>query len=369
MASLTLPEGAIAYRTPGSDEDLISDRIAHFEFDLLSRSHRPLGLLSGVEPSGGLEWNANAAIKGGGRISVRDLGQNVDWSTVRIRPRYVMASGRQWPLSIWLPSTPKSRWSARGRTWQIELFDRAVVLEQDKLDAAYALPAGTNITTAVRTIIQSAGEDAGSITDSTETLPNPRVWAAGTTKLKIVNDLLDAGGFFSLKVDMNGAFRAEPYMRPATRATRWRMIDGPTSIFSPDFTAEEDFFDVPNKVNLTGRGTATTEALTGIATNTNATSRFSYAARGNRWIVHTDTVDATSQAAIDALATRTLIAMTAVTGSVDIEHAPIPIEASDVMEFRRVPAGINARHVVEKTSIEFNPTKLAASTLRQVVDL
>jgi hypothetical protein len=65
-----------------------------------------------------------------------------------------------------------------------------------------------------------------------------------------------------------------------------------------------------------------------------------------------------------------LITLTTPTASIDIEHAFVPgLAFNRAVRFRRVPAGIDARHVVSKTEVSLDPTALAKSTLTEVVDL
>jgi hypothetical protein len=53
-----------------------------------------------------------------------------------------------------------------------------------------------------------------------------------------------------------------------------------------------------------------------------------------------------------------------------VQHALVPsLAVNDAVRLRRVPAGINARHVVTQTEVSFDPTQLVKSTLQEVVDL
>jgi hypothetical protein len=110
--------------------------------------------------------------------------------------------------------------------------------------------------------------------------------------------------------------------------------------------------------------------LTSSIDNTDADSPYSIANRG-RVIGYSETgVEADSQATLDAYARRRLVELTTPTSSVQISHSPLPgLTVNNAVRFRRVPAGIDARHTVTRTTITLDGTALATSDLREVVDL
>jgi hypothetical protein len=220
-------------------------------------------------------------------------------------------------------------------------------------------------------LIASTGETNIAITPSAAVLANPLAWDPGTTKLKIVNDLLKVIGYFSLFCDRNGQFRGEPYTRPANRPILYEFLDGNTSIYDPNFVKDVDLLGIPNKFVAVGRGDADTAALVGVATNTDPASPYSYPSRGNRWITKSVTgIEAVDQATLDEYAARRLIELTSPTSSVDVSHAFVPgLSFNSAVRLRRVPAGIDARHVITKTLITLDPVALVRSTLQEVVDL
>lgn len=364
-----------------ADPAIIGNRAASWRIDLLNNDESPAGSLDGVD-GGSLEWST-AQIKGRGTLNVTEtfdpetgLSTAPDWLNIRIRPVYVLNDTTEWPRSIFIPTAPVEQWSDGVRSWSVDMLDKSCVLAQDRVDAYYSLAAGVNVIDSVRDLIVSSGENAGAITDSTETLAVARAWPAGTSKLTIINELLDSAGYFALIVDMtSGQFRVEPSTRPAQRSIAYELTDGSGSIYGEDFTREVDIYGIPNKVIHVSQGTSDTEALTSIATNTDPSSPYSYAARG-RWIVNDDAaqaVDATSQEALDIITRRDLINATSVTATIDITHAPLPnVDINAAVRFANTPAGVDARHVITRTTLTIESVgalALASTTLRQVVDL
>lgn len=367
--TVTLPAGLIPVRVLSPAEVLAGNRVTRFRFDLFSRTEAALGNLDGVQ-KGNVDFTASASVHSGGALEVVDIGQSVDWLNDRVRPVVIIEGLSEIPLGMYVFSEAPQEWGDTGRVWPVKLLDKTSILDQDKVDATYALAAGTVITTTVIALIASAGETNIAVSPSAAILAGPLSWEAGTSKLRIVNDLLAVAGYFSLFTDGNGQYRGEPYVRPANRPIRYEFLDGDTSIYSPTFTIDVDLFSIPNKFIAVGQGNGDTEALVGVATNEDPSSPYSFAARG-RWIVDTATgVEAADQFVLDEYALRRLIELTSPTSSIDVQHAFVPdLTFNNAVRLRRVPAGVDARHIVTKTVVTFDPLALVKSTLQEVVDL
>lgn len=312
-----------------------------------------------------------------------------DWQHVRIRPVLLIEGLPETPLGVFLPTTPTSDWTDGGRKWNVELMDRSAILQQDCVEKTYSVGSGANVLAKVKDLIRSTGESVGSITTSTKRVQaGGMAWKAGTSKLTIINDLLDSAGFYSLWVDGNGNFRVQPYVAVTKRHVTYTMQDGVNSIYLPDFTYERDDYSIPNKVIAITQGNGDQEGFVGVATNENKHSPYSYQARG-RWIVDvktdveltTDAVpldetddptvkEATKaklKAAIKAYAKKRLAALSVPNTNLEIQHAPLPnLLVNDAVMFRRTLAGIDQKFVVSKTSLDFNPINLAKTTLSDV---
>jgi hypothetical protein len=77
----------------------------------------------------------------------------------------------------------------------------------------YKLPAGTNVTNAVKAILDSSGLDRHIINNSSKVLSKPISWLPGTPLLTICNDLLQKIAFYHLYPDGNGRIRSKPYIK------------------------------------------------------------------------------------------------------------------------------------------------------------
>lgn len=386
----------IPIRDLSTREILYGDRVTSYRWEILSHSagnDQLVGYLDGVVEGGAsLSWQAAAAVKGGGNVKVTDLDapqpgfmsiRQVPLAAARIRPVLVIDGLPEIPLGVYLIAGAPEAWSETGRVLDLELLDRATVLDQDEIAESFTVDTATPILSAVGAVIASAGESI--VVDATVTtvLSSPKVWEAGTTKLQIVNDLLEALNYSSLWVDPVGAFQATPYVLPVERSLAYELlngidrelVDGDESIYSQDWSRDRDQFRVPNKVIAVQAGNGTTPALVGEATNLDPESPFSYPSRG-RWITKTltgiDTPSGTDSeiiAFLQSKARQSLIASSAVQATVTVKHLPVPIRVSNVMRFANVPAEIDARHVVTSIKLDANPLGLMQTELQEVIDL
>lgn len=349
-------------------------------WELLDLNDGLIGMLDGVK-GGSLNRNVNATIRTGGKMQWSGKGSDQpNWLTCRVRPRYraTLEDGSQidWQMGVFIPATPGLTWTNDVASADVDLYDKLVVLTDDKVDATYALDAGVVVVQAIRDLIESAGETKHLITDDTETLLTPMTWEVGTTKLEIINDLLQSINYFSLYCDDAGYYRGEPYLPPADRGLAWEFFDDQNGIYAPGFGQDQDYFGIPNRVVLVGQGTEDTEALVGVYTNDDPTDPLSInepdpaagvEGRG-RVVTITETgVDATSQSVIDGLAQRRWQDMSTLTSTLEIEHALIPLTFNDVVAFRREPADILVpRGTVQEMDITCSSGSLVKTKIRQV---
>jgi len=379
---------------PTAEEVLYGDRITTYRWEVLEHVNgvdQLLGLLDGVS-EGSLRWNQNAAVKGGGKASVIDLAAaqsgmlrigELPLESLRVRPVCMIQGLPETPLGTFLVSAALEEWEDTGRVWSLELLDRCTVPAQDAVEEAYAVAAGTLILQEVKAILASCDEFIAVDDSVTLATSSGMVWEAGTSKLKIINDLLDVAGYSALWMDGFGNFQATPRVLPADRSITYEVLgvprelrDGERSIYRPSWTRDRDSFEVPNKViAVQAAGGEDEEALTGVWTNEDINSPYSYQSRG-RWITHVlDSVETPEgtpteiEAFLDKRAQTTLVQMSAVQAQVKIEHLPIPIRVSDVLRFTHMGAGVDARHVVTQLELETTALGTMKSTLQEVISL
>lgn len=346
---------------------LTQHRTEAWRYDLLDLQDRKIGQLETVT-GGSFDLSIHNTIRTGGRLSCTPPA-GIDWLRVRIQPWYTATAGGQqisWPVGVFIPAAPGTKHTGTGKSIDLELYDKLLVLDQDKTEETYSVPAGTLVTNRVKELLASAGETRDAVVDSSETLRSPMVWEAGESKLRIVNDLLAAINYFSIAADGHGIFYAGPYVAPGSRGTAWTFTDDAASIYSPEFEHDADTFNVPNKYVAISRSDGEVPALTTTATNEDPASPYSYQGRG-RWITTVETdVEATSQAVLNAIGVRRLRELGAVTSTWEVRHALIPIDLNDAVTFARQAEGIEVRAVIQKMTISTDVGALVSTTLREV---
>jgi len=349
------------------NEALFTHRNERYRFELLDSEDSYIQDLDGVT-GGQLDYSIYNTIRSGGNLSI--VGDDsIDWMSSRVKIFYVLSTESgdlEWPLGVFIPAAPVTSVDGTQKNRNIELYDKLLVLQQDALDVTYLVPAGTVVTDAIRAIIESTGETNIAITDSTETLTESKIWSAGTSKLKAVNELLSAINYFSIWCDGNGQYQAEPYRSPAYRSVVYTFQDDEHGLHLPAFIEDADTFVVPNKV--IGVVSSPDTELISVATNTDPDSPFSYANRGNRWIVKVVTgLDATSQDVLDEITYRLLSEATQVANTIELTHAWLPIYLNNVMRVNNTQSGTAGRFTLVKTSCVLTSGSLVKTTLREVL--
>lgn len=342
-----------------------SNRVESWRVDLLDLNDSVVGSLDGVS-GGSLTFNSNATIRSGGNIEYQ--GEVIDWLKHRIQPFYkIQAAGKtvEWSLGVFIPSTPGTSYGDGANSVSIELYDKMHILDEDKLETSYSAAKGINVTDRVRSLIRGVGETKVAVTDSEAVLSTGMVWEAGTSKLRIINDLLGAINYFSIWVDGYGTWRADPYLYPYERPIAFGFVDDASGIYDPEFVNEVDAFNIPNKVVCIGQSDGNAPAKIGVATNEDPKSPYSYLNRG-RWITRTEEgVEATSQTVLDALARRYLLEGRLAGSTFDVNHAPIILALNDVVGFRRDLEGIDIRGTVESMTYSMEVGALCQTKIRE----
>ena len=277
-------------------------------YDLLDRSGAHLGALSGVlTGSGSVSRSAAASVKASAQLSLVNTGQVEDWTQVRIRP-VIEVNGESWPLGVFLPDVPQTIYGQQQQI-DMQLLDKTTILQGDAFGRSYGIEKGANVTQAIREVIETTGEPATGIEHSDEQLLTSMESEPDDTKLQVINQLLDAAGYFSLHTDGHGNFQADPYLKPARRPVRVEFVDGVNAtlrgLYLPEFSVEQDFGSVPNRVRAVSQSEEDQPALVAEAVNESG-DRFSFEHLGYwRTTVETD-VQTTSQTALQSYAERRL---------------------------------------------------------------
>jgi hypothetical protein len=254
---------ALAARNPNghTPEEVLSalrgergSRRWSFRYALLDSANRYVRDLDSVV-AGTVSQSWLADIKRTAAFTMRETG-GIDFLSDRIQPwvrlhlpPYGDRDWVEWPQGVFLLTTPERKSSAAGvLTREVEGFDQLQVYADDIYADRLYLSAGLPVTGVVRDIIQSVPvPPAVRTSPSPSTLPAAKEWEPGTSKLRVINDLLGMINYESLSFDEDGAAVIRPYRSPQERAEEYVYADDQASLVVPELTQRLDLWSIPNR--------------------------------------------------------------------------------------------------------------------------
>lgn len=341
-----------------------------FRVDVLNRTNILVGQLEEVT-GGTLTCSVDARIKTGGSIDIV-TSQPIDWWEDKRLQIWADVNGEEFSLGVFIPSSPRMKFQGGHVEFSAELSDMLCLLDQDAISEPLSLIEGLNIDNWLYLFVEQATGVQFDLTLSKKTLSHALNWDAGTSKLTIVNDILDYLGYFSLEATPEGTYRARPYVIPADRPIDWQMREGEDAWMSASFTHEQDWGNVPNKVIYITQSTTvrvdgatvkgkTLEPLIAVATNTNPDSWASYQRRG-RWIVEVKTdAEADSQEELLQKATKRLENALEPYEKLEINNLFAPIRLNDLIRFTSTHYDLVG--TIRKIEIPLTPGELMKTTI------
>lgn len=307
--------------------------------------------------SGSISYNLDSRITVGAQLSLINTHGLINWMSYRIRP-WVIVNDIKWNLGVFIPTSPDDDYDSDSVKQDVTLMGKTSILDADALDAILSIPAGDVVIPWVEQIIlDSTGESLTGITPSDKTLASPMTWPANTSKLDVINDLLGSIAYNNLWCDNDGLWRAEEWVDPASQVPTVKFEEGDISIHSPSFKVSQNTTGVPNKVICTTAGDDQNVGLVSVVTNEDPNSPYSYQARGGIWIAKVyDSVEAADQETLDKIAARNLKLNMTPPWYVDVEHATVPLEGRQVLQF--TSNGIDRQVSVNEWVVTLTPGSL-----------
>lgn len=283
-----------------------------------------------------------------------ELGETteINYLSDRIKPYMLikMPDGNwiEYPLGVFHLSTPTRKDEMNKVYREIEAYDGLIILDEDKFQERYTIPAGTKYTDAVKEILRSAGIEEFNITDKADTLNSDKEFKIGDSKLKAVNDLLDSINYTPIWVDANGYFTAYQYISPADRAIDYTYEDNELSVTFNGMEEELDLSEVANSWVVV-QSNPEEEPLISTKVNDSVDSPTSTVNRGRTVVDFREVEDISSQESLDNYVERIAFEASQVYGKVKFKTALMPFhEYYDVLRVKYSPLGID--HKFSETS-------------------
>jgi hypothetical protein len=349
-----------------------SGRTIAFRYELLTSANVFKKNLTTVL-SASIANSGNAEIRRTAKFRMAE-DTSVNWLSDRIRPwfRVKMPNGTwaEWSLGIFLLSTPTLKIGLATKEREIDAYDQLLILRDDAVTSRYSVAAGANVITAVSTLLTGAGILTTNLVSTAETLPVVKEWKPGTSKLKIIQELLASINYEPLYFDGQGVAIAKPYQLPSERPTEYTYTADEASLLAGEMDTTLDLFNVPNSwlaiVSEPDRA-----PLTSIYTNSNPNSPTSTVSRGRTILKLLESQEATSQAVLDAKVAKAAYESSEVYETLSIRTALMPHhEDQDIIavEYDRL-SGLTLRYVEHEWSMSLTPGSLMEHKLKRVVSV
>lgn len=319
---------------------------ASYRFMRVSRSTGlETGLIGGIRTGGSITRNLDTDIKESGSIDcVGSFDVGPDLVRVYLDAAFPHdGSTESVALGTFLPSVSSRTTDGTSSGSTVSLNGRLKELADSQFVQPFMLPAGTNLVEYATTIARGAGL-AVNADDSAYTNSEPLYYGVqptGTeassddsTKLAVVNDLLERAGFDSARTDPMGNVLMKRTAAITDRAPAWSFIEGATARFLRDATDEADTSSVANVVYVVYSGQAedgSTSTTIGSAVDDDPASPWSTVSMGREVVARYDYQGTATQAEADAKAAELLAGQRSVARKVTMSHVYAPVSLSDAV--------------------------------------
>jgi hypothetical protein len=344
-----------------------------FRYELLDLTNVTVEpALTGVL-AGTVEQNWLADIKRTARFTILETGV-IDYLSDRIRPHvrlhlppFGADDFAEWPQGVFLLSTPSRKIDRHGRiTREVAAYDQLQVYADDLITTRYTVAEAANVVAAVTVLLD--GADA-SIAPSTATLAAAKEWEPGTSKLKIINELLGMINYESLSFDEHGQANVAPYSAPSERTEEWVYATDTAGLMVPEADQELDLFAVPNQWTIVV-SEPDQDPIISDYSNDNPGSPTSTVRRGRTISDFRTEVEAVDQATLDLKVQRLAFEASQIYEAIDFTTAIMPIHSgNDVYRIAFDPLAVNAKYAEHTWSMPLVAGGEMTHRARRVVTL
>lgn len=327
--------------------------------------------------SGSVEQNWLADIKRTATFHIREAG-GIDFLSDRVRPSvrlhlppYGARDFVEYPQGVFLLESSERTVSAGGViTREVQGYDQLQVYSSDLLDVRYAVAAGVVVTTAVKTLLASTlVPPATSVVPHTGTVTATKEWEPGTSKLRVINDLLELINYESLSFDPDGVAQVVPYKSPQDRAEEWIYANDHEGLVMPEAGQALDLFGVANKWVLVV-SEPDQPALVASYTNADPASPTSTVRRQRTITDYRTEQEATDLTTLQAKAARLAFEASQVYEAISFRTGLMPLHSgNDVYRISLSSLAVNAIYAEHTWSLPLKAGAEMAHTARRVVSV
>ena len=155
----------------------------------------------------------------------------------------------EFSLGVFLMKSPEvtgngNTTSLIGDNRSVTMYSKLLIYDEDTITSDMTIPAGTNVINKVREILVTSKTK---LDNSVKVTANNKIYKVGTSKLAIINDLLESIGYNSLSVDGEGYFYSEEYVLPDNRPIEFEYTDEKNQQVYPTYN---ESLDLPSCYNV-----------------------------------------------------------------------------------------------------------------------
>ena len=232
--------------------------------------------------------------------------QEINYLKDELQP-ILITEDAEYPLGIFRASTVSAAGGMEGSMVSIEAFDRCWLLDEAKTENIIHISAGAAYISEIEKLLTAAGiysyladpSDAVFSTDRED-------WPVGTSRLKIINQLLEEMGFEPVFFDNYGTAQLRRYRPPSAEGIvrHYSATDVLRLPMGTDYRQETDIFDSPNVFICICSNADNSGVLTATAENNSPLSDKSIINRGLRIPKITKIDQVAGQAELQTIANR-----------------------------------------------------------------
>lgn len=156
----------------------------------------------------------------------------------------------EWAQGVFILSTPQRNTSGSAITRDVDAYDLCQVLLDDKVPSRYFVGLGVSYIEAIVELLENTqGIPLGdwNVVTSSAITPTLLEWEAGTSKLKILNEMLSAINYRTLWFDQDGWPQIVPSVLPSDRTAEFDYRTDAGSVMLPQAVQTLDLFSTPNQ--------------------------------------------------------------------------------------------------------------------------
>jgi hypothetical protein len=298
-----------------------------------------------------------------------DVNTSNHWLEIQAFEAINYNSWIDFPLGVFLLATPKRMDEENAVKRDIEAYDGLLILIDDKLQSTYTINAGTNYKQAIIDLLATAGITQYIIEDTTKTLPITMAFDPGTSKLSVINSLINQINFTPIRVDVYGNFVTNSYIAPSSRGIEYTYADDSLSVTYKGMTESLDLFNIPNNWVVVATN-AETAPLKSTYTNSNASSITSTVSRGRTITDYREIDNIADQQSLDSYTLRIANEASQIYGYLEFETAIMP--QHDFLDKYKIiysNLGINDDYIETEWSFDLEVGAKMKHVARRIVNI